>query len=143
MIITGKYNFVKDLFAVLGNIIAKQIGIDANFTIIPIPLATKRQRWRGFNQSEIIAISFAKPNNLVMSHSLIRIKHTKTQKDLSKPLRIQNMQNAFQYDFLGNVPDKVVLIDDVTTTGSTFIEATRVLKKAGVRYVWCISIAQD
>ncbi len=154
MIITGKYYFVSEIFYLLGKfgafvLLQNQSSLSQfevfDFTLCPIPLHIRRKNWRGFNQSEVICQAMSEVFEIPYQNILVRTKNTKTQKDLSAPERQSNMQNAFAIskDFFGNIPHKVILIDDVTTTGKTFLEATRVLKQAGVQEVWCVSLAKD
>jgi competence protein ComFC len=150
MLITGKYYFIPELFAILGALTAHTIlerDIDfpqedfAEFIVCSIPLHSQRQRWRGFNQSEIAGKIIAQAFNLPYVNLLTRTKKTKTQKDLDHTARKTNMQNAFACNY--QPPKKVIVIDDVTTTGQTFLEAAKVLKQNGAQTVWCISIAKD
>lgn len=144
MIITGKYYFIPEVFVVLGMLAAEHIKrLDQfdDFVICPIPLHPSRRRWRGFNQSEFIASAFEHSLNLPAIDLLKRNKNTKTQKDLSAQARQTNMHNAFVAT--QEVPEKVILIDDVSTTGQTFLEASKTLKAAGARTVACISLAKD
>ncbi len=151
MIITGKYYFIPEVFAVLGAMCADSLFLSARpqenlsgFIICPIPLHPTRERWRGFNQSGIAASMIAKGLNLPYASLLIRLKKTQTQKDLDADERRTNMDGAFQVSPLHRVRGyKILLIDDVTTTGQTFLDATRALKSAGAEEVWCVSIAKD
>ncbi len=151
MIITGKYYFVPEIFAVLGALTADTL-FKLTFSTLPpeelsefyicaIPLHPSKHRWRGFNQAEIVARTIAQGLNLPYTPILQRIKQTKTQKDLDSQSRKTNVKNAFTC--IVQPPEKIILIDDVCTTGQTFLEATRTLKQAGVREVWCVSIAKD
>lgn len=144
LIIAGKYNFVPDIFTMLGELMANAITlIDKPDTIIAIPLSKKRITWRGFNQSSLLAKPIATTHNLEIGTGLQRIKHTQTQKDLPKNLRLPNMRNAFAWDSGQPIPQSVLLIDDVSTTGTTLKEGCKILKEAGARYVHCLALAQD
>ena len=150
MIITGKYYLVPETFAILGALAANIIlenhlkfpGEElAGFVVCPIPLHKQKQMWRGFNQVDVAGRIIAQALQLPYVPLLKRTKNTKTQKDLGAEDRKQNMQNAFACRY--QPPQKVIVVDDVTTTGQTFLEATRVLKQAGAQEVWCISLAAD
>jgi len=164
IIISGKYKSLPGAFAEFSHIIANKMktpGFSSaswltNFTLVPIPLSPSRQRWRGFNQSEIICATLSEHLNLPMLHALQRQKNTKTQKDLKRDERIKNVANAFVLSEkiynLKSLPGRqtgsilnqnFVLIDDVTTTGSTLLEAVKVLKRNGANKVWCLTIARD
>lgn len=150
MIITGKYHFIPELFAILGALTAHiilqhHINFPAEdldgFMVCAIPLHKQRLRWRGFNQTEVAGKIMAQAFDLPYARLLVRNKKTKTQKDLSSEDRKTNMTQAFAPQY--QIPKKVLLIDDVTTTGQTFLEAAKTLKENGAETVWCISIAKD
>lgn len=140
LLISGKYQFIPEIYLILGTSFTEFLLKEnlTDFTVCVIPLSKKRERWRGFNQSGLLACQLPIP----IQPLLMRSKHTKTQKDLNKLQRSKNLKNAFT--FCGDsVPEKVILIDDVVTTGTTLLEATSVLKHAGIKEVWCLAIAQD
>lgn len=146
MIITGKYYFIPEVFAILGAMTAdclmQQYFDDVSeFVICAIPLHAQRLKWRGFNQSEIAARIVAQGFNTPYSNLLKRVKNTKTQKDLNAQARKLNMHRAFTCP--KQVPAKIILVDDVATTGQTFLEAAAILKQSGAKTVWCLSIAKD
>lgn len=114
--------------------------------IIPIPLDRKRRKWRGFNQAEIIGkiltVHYSLPGT---GRLLARIRITKPQYLLEKDDRRKNIKGAFKanIDFIKRNKEachNALLVDDITTTGSTLREAARVLKKAGVGDVWGLTI---
>lgn len=111
--------------------------------IIPVPLHKKRKRWRGFNQALGLATVVANSFGLkVNQENLIRIKHKKPQAKLSEIERKKNIQNCFawQGDKLTGQP--IILIDDVTTTGSTLNECAKVLKQNHAGEVWGLVVAK-
>ncbi len=142
VITQGKYYFIPEIFEILGYITATELLLPPLSVLIPIPLANRRKRWRGFNQSEVVASTIAKTISLQLVTSLIRIKHTATQKGLNQTQRKQNLLNVFSLP-QALQSELVILIDDVTTTGSTFIETTKACKQNFSGPVWCIAIAQD
>ncbi len=109
--------------------------------IIPVPLHRKRLEKRGYNQAEIIAEAFGKKLNLpVKKNRLKRKVNTKPQKELDPAERRKNMRGAFTFE--GKLEgEKILLIDDIYTTGSTLDEAARALKKAGAGKVYFLVIA--
>ncbi len=143
MIICGKYNFIPEIYKVLGSELSQLIKMEKHYEIIPVPLSASKLRWRGFNQTELLATQIASSHDKPISPMLTKVKNTKVQKDLAQQDRKQNVAGAFTTDFLSDIPQNVILVDDVVTTGSTFIEASRCLKNAGVKYVWCVALAQD
>jgi competence protein ComFC len=114
-----------------------------DFVIVPVPLHKKRQRMRGFNQAELIAEEIGKNNGLeVVNDALIRGINTKSQVDLQKGERRENIKGAFTVSDTAKMKrKKVLIIDDLFTTGSTLNECARVLKRSGVKEVWGLTIA--
>ena len=112
--------------------------------IIPIPLYYKKQRERGFNQAERLAKIIAQEFKLPLETKVLkRIKETEAQMSLKKKKRKENIAGAFKVITKNKIKNKtVLLIDDVATTGLTLNEAAKTLKKAGVKKVWGIVIAQ-
>ncbi len=105
--------------------------------LIPIPLSRKRRWSRGFNQAEILAraIAEARQPELSLSTALYRTKHNNPQTLIkNKRLRLQNMVGVFEVRNPKEITGKrIIVIDDITTTGATLHEATKVLKKAGAK----------
>lgn len=111
--------------------------------IVPVPLHPSKQRSRGFNQAELLAEALSKETNLPVRLLLIKQKKTKDQKSLSKTERKKNVKDAFlvDEDAIGEqVPTSVLLVDDVSTTGSTLAACANVLKARGVARVAYISV---
>lgn len=114
-----------------------------SWVITAVPLYPTRERWRGFNQSELLAKLFAQKLGLKYENLLKRIRNTTPQMKLLSHQRKQNIKNAFSLDtkYLPLSPN-IILIDDVWTTGSTLKECCYVLKRAGVKTVWALTIAR-
>lgn len=157
LIIHGKYYFVKDIYSALGKMLADEIKTkhphladkSARYNLVPTPLHFMRQNWRGFNQSEILCKSLANKLKLPTNNYLVRSKWTKTQKDLKKEARKANVENVFSVSPKILNPNSYILnsnfilVDDVATTGSTLLEAVKVLKQSGAKNVWCLTVAKD
>lgn len=121
---------------------ACRLGIDL---VVPVPLSQKRRRRRGYNQADLFGKRFAELCGLTYdANTLVRIRHTAPQKQLSVQERKNNLKNAFKMN--GNVVNlkRILLIDDIYTTGSTMDAAALVLKQSGIEDVFylCISIGQ-
>jgi ComF family protein len=116
-----------------------------NSILIPMPLFIKRKKRRGFNQAEEIAKIISEKMHIPLAtESLIRIKNTNPQVNLNKEQRILNIQNAFEVKNKNILKGKIAfLLDDVYTTGSTMEECARILKSAGVKQVWGITVARE
>lgn len=111
--------------------------------IVPVPLHPSKQRMRGFNQAELLAEALGKETGIPVRNLLKKHKKTRDQKSLSKNQRIQNVKDAFVVDEeeLGeNIPGSVLLLDDVTTTGSTLSACAETLKAKGVANVAFLSV---
>jgi ComF family protein len=112
--------------------------------VLPVPLHTRRLRERGFNQALLLAqgISerFAIP---LVFDSLERTKFTRPQVELVGRDRMKNVSGAFALRYPHVVHGKrVLLIDDVFTTGATMNECSRVLKLAGAQSVTALTLAR-
>lgn len=112
--------------------------------IIPVPLHRKRLRQRGFNQAVLLGEVFAKKWGLpLLRNSLRRVRWTEPQVNLSAAKRLENVSGAFALagacDLSGR---RVLLVDDVYTTGSTVNECAKVLKHAGAEAVIAVTVAR-
>lgn len=147
LINTAKLSLVPDIFSELASVSCQRIEIQSSFwqqfVLCPIPQTRSKTRWRGFNQSELIANVFAQRFSLTIDRVLKKSRTTQQQKELNKEQRALSLRQAFQISQPTYIPKQALLIDDITTTGSTFVEAGKILKKAGVKTVWCLAIAQD
>lgn len=114
-------------------------------TIIPVPISRKRQKQRGYNQSELLAREIEEHTNLKCeSLCLFKTKDIVEQSKLHREERIQNIQGAYE---LKNpqllVHKKIILLDDIYTTGSTVDECCRILREAKPRKLGVLTIAKD
>lgn len=112
--------------------------------IVPVPLHKRRFLERGFNQAEQMARCLADRVELPMKHVLLRRRYTKPQAQCSGRERRHNVEGAFTLapDMAAVVKGKrILLIDDVVTTGSTLLACVKVLKEAGAAKVeaWCLA----
>lgn len=112
--------------------------------IVPVPLHRSRLRQRGFNQAvllgQILSQKLAVP---ILYDSLIRIRRTEPQIELSGNERRVNVRGAFAVKRGDLVAGKrIMLLDDVMTTGSTMNECANELKKAGALTVWAVTVAR-
>jgi ComF family protein len=152
-----KYRFVLGLKNPLGKILKKSLlesTLPLPDVIIPVPLHIRRLRWRGFNQSELLAHYLGKnilPNLEipVLGNILIRNRYTKPQMHIrNRQERLTNLKDAFIFNdnlFKNDIikEKNIFLVDDVITTGSTLIECAQVLKKAGAKKVYAIVLARQ
>lgn len=113
--------------------------------IIPVPMSTKKKQKRGYNQTELIARNIAKDLNLSLSlNNLQKIKDTKTQSKLNEEERQNNIKNVFIANNKLELKNKrIVLFDDIYTTGATVNECSRVLIEAGAKEILVLVLAKD
>lgn len=111
--------------------------------LTPVPLHWYRQNWRGFNQSALLAKLLAEKLGLKYQEVLKRDRYTKPQVKLKGYDRNLNIRGAFSLNpKYSRLNTKVILVDDVWTTGSTLKECCYVLKRAGVKNVWALTLAR-
>ncbi len=111
--------------------------------IVPVPLHAKRLRQRGFNQSLLIARGLAKKLKTGLSYdNLVRARPTEPQVNLKAKERAENLKEAFTLRFAPAFKGKkILLVDDVYTTGATVKECSKVLKQAGSE-VYALTLAR-
>ncbi|OHA99819.1 MAG: hypothetical protein A3E93_01150 [Candidatus Zambryskibacteria bacterium RIFCSPHIGHO2_12_FULL_43_12b] len=114
--------------------------------LLPIPVSRKKLLEKGFNQTEVIASAikeFDTDNILIFNRDLLKKrKDTVPQAKLPRNKRLVNLEGAFSVENLGVAADKtIILIDDVTTTGSTLREAKKTLESVGAKKVLAFTIA--
>ncbi len=120
---------------------------DGPSVLIPIPLAPKRLRERGYNQSEMLARALARQWRIpVALDVLVRARETPTQTALTPETRLANVRAAFA---VANVQCPMIndhwtliIVDDVFTTGATLAEAARTLEQAGARRIYGVTFAR-
>ena len=111
--------------------------------LVPVPLHSSKFRKRGFNQAELLAREFGTQLNIPIRLLLRKTQKTKDQKNLNRIERKKNVKDVFCVDVAEiekGIPKSVLLIDDVSTTGSTLTECAKVLKCQGVQKVSFLSI---
>jgi ComF family protein len=119
-------------------------GTESPDVVVPVPLHPKRLRERGFNQSGLLAKEFSRRHGLPVSFDLlIRKKWTEPQTRLNRKERLENVKGAFGLRDASAVPGRrILLIDDVFTTGTTLSECARTLKKGGASEVYVLTVTR-
>jgi len=108
-----------------------------------VPLHPTRERERGFNQASLLSELLSAQISIRSQRVLERVRYTTTQTALDRSERIENLYNSFRLRKNADVRGlRVLLIDDVLTTGSTLSECARVLKRAGAISVHAASAAR-
>ena len=121
-----------------------RIPLDGPTIVVPVPLSTRRQRERGFNQAATIGLIIAKHVGLALDEkSLIRKVHTPMHRaGMDKKARAMTVKNAFAV-VRPNLIERfhVILVDDIFTSGETASNCSRVLKESGAATVSVLTIA--
>lgn len=135
-----KYRFVFDLATEFISLVPES-SLPKPSLLIPIPLHAARYRDRGFNQVEVLGTLLAQSLHIPMRPDILRrTKATIPQVEMKKrDDRLKNMERVFS---CANVSGNIVLFDDVFTTGATMRSAGRVLKRAGAKRVWAVTMAR-
>ncbi len=111
--------------------------------IVPMPLHWRRRWERGFNQSELLAQEIAKKWNVPLRQAVRRVKATAPQAGLTNAKRRVNVGGAFAVKGNARLDGaRVLLVDDVLTTGATAAACARVLKRAGAAHVALLALAR-
>jgi len=149
-----KFSFIKEIGKILSRFLIlfwRQVEFEKpefrekeieKFLVIPVPLSKKRERFRGFNQSKILAENFSSFYTYPLSLDLKRIKHSVPQSSLSETKRKQNIQSSFAWRGKSLRGKTIILIDDIITTGATLNECAKELKQAGADSIYALVIAK-
>lgn len=109
--------------------------------IVPIPIHKSRRRERGYNQAEVVAELLAGYMGIPVEKNILkRVNKTIAQKELTVEERRGNLKNAFVVNNASVPWERVLLLDDIYTTGSTMDAAASALKKYGIREIYCLSV---
>jgi len=121
---------------------ARRISGCRKYSIVPIPLSSRKQRFRGFNQAFLLAKSLSGRSGLKVADILWRKDGPQSQvRSVSRKARRANVKGVFSLKRDQLAPKKIILLDDVITTGATVEEACKALKKAGAKEIIVLSLA--
>lgn len=138
-----KYHNQKDLAYYLAKFMAEyfnQITNRKDLEIIPVPIFPKREKKRKYNHMNLVGQEFSRITSNTLNTELItRIKDTKPQYKLKREERIKNLSNAFKVDKSKYNGKTLLIIDDICTTGSTFEEIIKELKRNGINDIICLA----
>jgi competence protein ComFC len=110
--------------------------------IVPVPLHPRRRQWRGFDQAHLLALELSRMTGVPMVTGLARTRPTTPQLQLSPHQRAENVRGAFAP--LGDVLQgrRILLLDDVYTTGATINQAARAAKAGGAAEVYALTVSR-
>jgi ComF family protein len=146
-----KYQRVRSAASRLGQLLGQAVGkaglAASPMLLVPVPLARRKQRTRGFNQAEEIARSFlrSQPGSRIQLEAtlLTRTRETTSQTGLTRTQRQANLRGAFSVSRPEKLQGRsILLVDDVLTTGATAGECTRILLRAGAKEVFVATVAR-
>ena len=150
LIVEAKFHEHTHAHTLLGNLLAEYIHelieemvFDPKHVIVvPIPLSTTRLRTRGYNQTQkIVSVAVRALPSVEIGHALVRTRDTVPQMTLSRAKRLRNLEGAFSVK-APLAPDSLyVLVDDVTTTGTTLSVAASVLREHGAQHLHLLALA--
>jgi ComF family protein len=140
----GKVQVRRPLALLMAQRLAGFADHDSSDLLLPVPLHLKRIRERGFNQAILLGELLAREWKIPFERSLLRrIRWTEPQVNLAAGERAANVRGAFAVGDPSVVKGRrVILVDDVLTTGSTVSECSRVLKRAGAVEVFVATVAR-
>ena len=139
-----KYGRVQTLAKPLGGLLASALPRERSFdVIVPMPLYWRKRWQRGFNQAALLARAISRRTNVPVINALRRVKDTAAQAGLTNAKRRLNVSGAFRAKTTTVLSGKkVLLIDDVMTTGATAASCARALKAAGASQVTLLTLAR-
>ena len=135
------YGYLKDFFA--AQIAEKIKNLPQPDFIVYVPMSKKSRKRRGYNQTELLAHALSEITGIPAEDGIIvKIKETREQKGLSRKERAENLKGCFKVEKASEIKGKkVLLVDDVLTTGATAEAITEKLLKAGADSVYLATVA--
>ena len=149
LIIDYKFNEKSYLYKTFANFLLKNQKffeiLKSYDTIIPVPISKKRKKERGYNQSTLIAREISKRLKIEINTScLYKAKDIVAQSTLNREEREQNIKGVYQLKNVKKLENKkILLIDDIYTTGSTLNECSKILRKSNPKVITCFTMAKD
>lgn len=140
-----KYKGARHLVGPLTNLLLESVEprFSESDVVVPVPLHPERLKERSYNQSQLLAAEVGKVLGIsLVDDCLVRTCNTEPQMRLPAELRASNVRHAFACVDRTLDGKKVLLVDDVYTTGATLNECATTLKKAGATVVWGVCVAR-
>jgi ComF family protein len=141
-----KFGFNRELIEIILRKFSFESGVVFDY-LVPMPLHKYRENWRGFNQAELIAFWIGKKMKVSVEKVLRRRRNTKQQAMIKRAVeRKRNIRGAFSlgenFSKKNLKGKKVLLVDDVFTSGESMRECAKILKRNGVEKVWGLVLAR-
>lgn len=139
-----KYGRVQTLAGPLGRLLRSALPREQTFdAMVPLPLYWRKRWTRGFNQAELLAQEIGRCTHIPVENALRRVKNTAAQAGLTNSKRRLNVSGAFRARRNAGLNGKrILLIDDVMTTGATAASCARALRMAGAKEVTLLTLAR-
>jgi ComF family protein len=139
-----KYTSIDVLAGPLGELMVQALPLDLQVDmIVPVPLHWRRKLWRGFNQSELLARPLESRLRVPVVLAIRKCRHTETQASSTPAERRSNLTGAFVLAGPNIVEGKrVLLVDDVLTTGATVTICSALLRRGGAKSVTVLTLAR-
>jgi len=145
-IVRFKYQGRAELAAPLAELLAPfvaELGVGKDTPLVPVPLHARRLAERGYNQAALLASALgARVGHSAAPRLLLRARETERQVGKSRTLRLTNAKSAFVLNRRAARPARVVLVDDVVTTGATVRACAQALALGGVQLAAVVALAR-
>ena len=142
-----KFNEKSYLYKTFSSTILKNKNVCRNLKnydiITPVPISKSKYKKRGYNQSSLIAKEIAKKIGIDYKEILQKVKDNNTQSLLSKEERINNVKDSYQIKEFVEINKKIILFDDIYTTGATSEECKKVLTRNGYKNILIFCLFRD
>ncbi|MBK7926612.1 MAG: ComF family protein [Bryobacterales bacterium] len=139
-----KYRGMASLAGPLARLLLRALPESGSYdAIVPVPLHWRRRFARGYNQSALLSGELAKSMSIPMREALGRVRATPSQSGLTGAVRRRNLRGAFAMKRRADVAGmRLLLVDDVLTTGATLNACAKELKSAGARHITAVTLAR-
>lgn len=147
LIMAAKFSRREDLARALGRLLAADAEVCAlaqgATACVPVPLGRSRRATRGYNQSVVMARELGRRLDVPVCHALVRLRETRPQSELGRDARRENVAGAFGGRRGARLRGRVLLVDDVVTSGETARQASRALREVGAEEVIVLAAARS